>query len=654
MFHFARRSGDEAGDEVGIRPAGITFDMADIFISYARADKPRVAPLVAALEGKGWSVWWDPEIAPGQEFDDLIAEQIEEARAVVVVWTPASVASRWVRGEARFAADRGTLIPVRFDQARLPLDFRAIHTTELDDWKEDTQSSGFQDLLRALRTVLRPAVSSGALHSAPGLQSARRDLSICVLPFANMSGDPEQEYFSDGISEDIITDLSKVSALLVIARNTAFTFKGKAADVKAVARQLGVSHVLEGSVRKSGTRVRITAQLIDGHSGGHVWAERYDRDLADIFALQDEISQAIVSALKLHLFPEEKRAIEDRGTASVEAYDKYLRAQAIVNQGVIADSDRAEGFFRQALTLDPGFARARAALSSVYLWRRSFAPERAERTLEVMDSMVQEALALAPDHWGTHLVKGLLLMWRRDWLSADSAFAKMQVLAPPSDSLAPYYSGYFFAGVGRLADAAAAFSRSRAADPLSLLVSQSLQQILYALDRPGEAQAEYERTLGLAGNREPSEHAALMCIWDMGDLGRTRVQFHRYLENAALPMPVLHQVLELLDQPAAALERIREACDDSAYHDASRMMILSWYAARFGDAPLAIAAMRRSYVELNGVYLAMWFPFLREARKLPAFKTLLRDLGIADYWRVSGKWGDFARPLGGDDFEVIR
>ena len=138
-------------------------------------------------------------------------------------------------------------------------------------------------------------------------------VAICVLPFANMSGDPEQEYFSDGITEDIITDLSKVSALWVAARNTAFTFKGKHVDAPQVARQLKVSHLLEGSVRKAGGRVRITAQLIDGATGGHVWAERFDRDLNDIFALQDEISQAIVAALKLKLLPDEKKAIGAAG-----------------------------------------------------------------------------------------------------------------------------------------------------------------------------------------------------------------------------------------------------------------------------------------------------------------------------------------------------
>ena len=153
--------------------------------------------------------------------------------------------------------------------------------------------------------------------------TAKKRPSVCVLPFINMSGEPEQEYFSDGITEDIITDLSKVSALSVVARNTAFTFKGQTVDVKEVAKTLGVTYVLEGSVRKAGNRVRITAQMIDGAEGDHVWADRYDRDLEDIFAIQDEISKAIVDALKVKLLPEEKKAIEARGTSNVDAYNVY-------------------------------------------------------------------------------------------------------------------------------------------------------------------------------------------------------------------------------------------------------------------------------------------------------------------------------------------
>jgi adenylate cyclase len=193
-----------------------------------------------------------------------------------------------------------------------------------------------------------------------------RKLSICVLPFANMSGDAEQEYFSDGISEDIITDLAKVSALDVSARNTAFQFKGKSVDIPQIARQLKVSHILEGSVRKAGGRVRITAQLIDGGSGNHVWAERYDRDLSDIFALQDEISEAIVKALKLKLVPAEKKAIERRGTNNVEAYNLYLMARQTYATGFEHDSRQVEGIVRicsRVIEIDPDYARAWALMA---------------------------------------------------------------------------------------------------------------------------------------------------------------------------------------------------------------------------------------------------------------------------------------------------
>src|SRR5450631_2997539 len=250
--------------------------MADIFVSYARSDKTRVAPLMAAIEAKGWSVWWDPAIAAGQQFDDQIDAELEAASAVLVVWTPTSVSSRWVRGEARDAAERGILVPVRFEEARLPIDVRAIQTTDLDKWGEDPASAPFQDLLRSLRAVIERQRAYQSVKSAaslaPSAAAAAPRVAICVLPFANMSGDQEQEYFSDGITEDIITDLSKVAGLLVIARNSSFAYKGRNVDIRALGRELGVRSVLEGSIRRAGNRVRITAQLIDTADGGHLWA----------------------------------------------------------------------------------------------------------------------------------------------------------------------------------------------------------------------------------------------------------------------------------------------------------------------------------------------------------------------------------------------
>jgi len=380
--------------------------MADVFISYARTDKALVAPLVAAIEGRGWSVWWDPEIAPGQEFDEQIAAALGSARAVVVVWTPVSVASRWVRGEAREAADRGILVPARLLAATLPFDVRAIHTIDLDGWGDDPASVPCQDLLRALEaTVTRKrdstknaAGETAAAHHAANDAPMRR--SICVLPFANMSGEPEQEYFSDGISEDIITDLSKVSTLAVTARNTAFTFKGKHVDIAQVARQLKVSHVLEGSVRKAGQRVRITAQLIDGKTGNHLWAERYDRDLNDIFSLQDEISQAIVAAMKLKLLPDEKKALGQRGTSNPEAYKFFLMARQHYLSGV-NDARLLDAVIRlcqRAVQVDPGYAHAWALMAAAQRVSTYFGKhtdnglEAAERAL-ALDANLAEAHA---------------------------------------------------------------------------------------------------------------------------------------------------------------------------------------------------------------------------------------------------------------------
>ena len=177
-----------------------------------------MAPLVAALEANGWSVWWDPDIAPGEEFDSLISRELDAARTLIVVWTPQSVESRWVRGEARDAADRGVLVPVRFDHAKLPIDFRALHATDLDGWNENPDDAAFLSLCKALESKL------GTPKVVVPIAQKSAQVSICVLPFANMSGDPEQEYFSDGITEDIITDLGKVSALSIVSRNLAFSF----------------------------------------------------------------------------------------------------------------------------------------------------------------------------------------------------------------------------------------------------------------------------------------------------------------------------------------------------------------------------------------------------------------------------------------------
>jgi len=240
---------------------------------------------------------------------------------------------------------------------------------------------------------------------------------ICVLPFVNMSGDAEQEYFSDGISEDITTDLSKVSALAVTARHTAFTFKGQAIDVCEIARKLGVSHVLEGSVRKADGRVRINAQLIDGATGNHVWAERYDRDATGIFAIQDDLSEAIVAALKVRLLPEEKQAIEHRGTTDANAYNYYLMARQYRITGDFGDQRREERTIRlcgRAVEIDPNYAQAWALLGVAQA--NLFSAQSGNKGLDDGLAAAERAMALDATIAEAHLPLAwhLLLQGRHD------------------------------------------------------------------------------------------------------------------------------------------------------------------------------------------------------------------------------------------------
>jgi adenylate cyclase len=473
--------------------------MADVFVSYARADRDRVAPLVAAIVAKGWSVWWDPEITPGQEFDDQIDAEIDAAKAVMVVWTPTSVASRWVRGEAREAADRGILVPVRFDNARLPMDVRAIHTTDLDDWAGDPSSRPAQEFLHALGAMIARAPTK-AVSAAPGVTPEADKtgplFSICVLPFTNMSGDSEQEYFSDGITEDVITDLSKVSALAIISRNSAFRYKGTHVDIPKVASELKVSHVLEGSVRKAGGRVRISAQLVDARTNNHIWAERYDRDTSDIFALQDEISEAIVKALRLKLLPKEKKAIERRGTDNVEAHNLYLMARQTHVTGQEASARSAEAIVRlctRTVEIDPNYAEAWALLAIGHMKLRDARQGYGDEGMVA----AERALALNPELAEAHAVKAQLLL-----ADGDAEAAAKEV--------------------------AIAFKLN----PESYEVNRSAGRLNYQLHRYDEAVRFYEKSAGLMEADLNSPSMLVSAYTALGDEAGTRRAAELALQRA--------------------------------------------------------------------------------------------------------------------------
>jgi len=379
--------------------------VSDVFISYARSGEERARKVEAALQAAGYAVWRDAELPAHRTYADVIEERLKEAKAVVVLWSEDAARSQWVRAEADAARELGTLVQASVDRTVPPLPFNQIQCADLHEWDGDATAPGW----RKLQSSVDALAGSPAEQLVCEVKPKRRTSSICVLPFANMSGDAEQEYFSDGISEDITTDLSKVSALAVTARNTAFQFKGLSVDICEVASKLGVSHVLEGSVRKAGNRVRITAQLIDGVTGDHVWADRYDRDLTDIFVIQDEISKAIVEALKVKLLPNEKHAIGDRSTCNADAYNLYLMARQAWITGDFGDRRREEKVIRicnRAVELDPGYAPAWAlmGLAQANLCHGF----TSEVTMDDGSAAADRALALNPDIAEAHLPRA----WR--------------------------------------------------------------------------------------------------------------------------------------------------------------------------------------------------------------------------------------------------
>ena len=418
--------------------------------------------------------------------------------------------------------------------------------------------------VRVFRARLGEDTAAGALGSSEPLPLPDKP-SIAVLPFTNISGDLEQEYFSDGITEDIITDLSKVSALFVIARNSVFTYKGRAVRVQEVSRDLGVRYVVEGSVRKSGNRVRITAQLIDGMSGGHMWAERYDRDLTDIFALQDEITEKIVAALQVKLTEGEQEQVARRYTENLVAYDYFLRGRADQARATKETNAQAREMFERAIELDPNFAGAYAVLSHTYSRDWSYQWSDDTQALERASEAAKKAVTLDDSLPLAHARLAWIYLWRRQHEQAiaevkraiflDPNFAegyarlgiiltyagrpgegidlvkKAMRLDPHYPPLYLFYLGHAHYLVGQYEEAIAVLKRSFTRNPDQLPSHLDLAVIYCELGRKEEARAEVAEVLRISPRASLEGQRERMLFKDQAVL-------ERYLENlrkAGLP-----------------------------------------------------------------------------------------------------------------------
>jgi adenylate cyclase len=396
------------------------------------------------------------------------------------------------------------------------------------------------------RTPVQPAPAAPAPDKS----------SIAVLAFANMSGDAEQEYFSDGISEDVITDLSRLSGLHVIARNSSFAYKQKPAAIPVIARELGVRYLLEGSVRKAGNRVRITAQLVDATTGGHLWAERYDRDLTDIFAVQDDVRQQIVSALRLTLSEAERAASGAGGTRDVAAHDHFLRGRELLF-GPKRDRDvfqRATGCFRRAIGTDAGYAAAYAGLAMAYLLDyQNHWSETPELSLAEGERLAAEAIARDDRDPFAHYVAAVAAMWRKDYerwaAEADRALAlnpnhalalnvrgivhiyggepslaipyiEQAIRLDPAQQLYRHFLGTAYFVAGTYETAVAVFKDRIAMVPSADLSRGFLASALGHLGRLDEAREVWSELMEVNPRYSPREHVARLPFRDPADAER--------------------------------------------------------------------------------------------------------------------------------------
>jgi len=405
--------------------------MSDVFISYARSTAKQAQVLADALRGLGYQVWRDDELLPHRANSEVIEERLRSAKVVLVVWSAEAAKSHWVRAEADAAREAGTLVQVRVDDAVPPLPFNQIQCADLSGWTGDGEAPGWRNVVASVADLVGRSAIAASASDRP---------AIAVLPFTNLSGDPEQEYFSDGISEDIITALSKLRWFFVIARNSSFIYKGKSVHMKQVAEELGVGYVVEGSVRKGGDRIRISAQLNDVATGSHVWAERYDRGLADVFEVQDEITEAIVAAIEPQLYAAEEFRARRKPPNSMDAWDLVMRALTHYWRITRQDNVVAQALLEKAISIDPKYGQALSVLAASHTFSAHMGWSEMATVVPVARRSALAAIqADGEDPWA-HFALGCVYLFNRQF---DDSLAEFEVALRlnPNFALARAYYG---------------------------------------------------------------------------------------------------------------------------------------------------------------------------------------------------------------------
>lgn len=503
--------------------------MSDLFVSYKAEDRTRVAPLVDALNADGLSVWWDAHIGGGDDWREAIAQHLDAAACVLVVWSKRSTGAdgRFVRDEASRALRRGAYLPVRIDKVDPPLGFGETQALPLIGWKGDRSDPRYLDVRDAARAMVgldsqprplaraspgvgrRPLlIGGGAALAAAGIggwvllrPDSAQSNSIAVLPFANLSGDPSQSYFSDGMAEELRSALSRIAGLTVVARTSSEMLRD--ADAKTAARKLGVAHILSGSVRRSSSTIRVSAQLIDGENGMERWSESFDRPSGDILQIQTGIAERVAQALSVRLAGRDRRDLLLGGTRNPAAQDLFFRSGPEYLNDSEAGVTQSTALLDAAIALDPNFARAHARkaimlniLSAVY----ALSAAQAQRVSYQALASANRAIAIAPRLAMGYAARGSIYGNQLN-IGAALADLKRADALPGNDVATLRNYATLLTQSGRQEESLDMATRVKILDPLNPVAFEAAAVVLFYNRKFPEAADAARRSLKIAPDR---------------------------------------------------------------------------------------------------------------------------------------------------------
>jgi len=659
----------------------------DAFISYASPDAATANAIVAALERGGLHCWVAPrDVPPGRQYADAIIRAINASRSLVVVLSEYSIGSPHVSKEIeRASAKQRPIIAVRTDASALTpaLEYFLSESQWIDTAPAglDAACARLAEAVRRLRnappggrappegplpaaavpqgrttTLNRPLLALVAIAvlalgyiavdklwltrhqvAAPGAAPAAATVatapgapphSVAVLPFVNMSGDPKQDYFSDGLSEELLNSLAAIPDLQVAARTSSFSFKGRDVDVAEIGRKLNVGAVLEGSVRKDGNEVRITAQLINAASGFHLWSHTYDRDLKNVLALQTEIATAVSQALQATLLANAAASIEIGGSKIPEAFDAYLRGKNIAREGFTKERLLAQiDAYSQAVRLDPQFAKAYVGLANAqnsYANNWATGADEPARFRQARDN-AEKAVALAPDLGAAHAsIAGVL---ERGYLDFGHALAEYEhaVALAPNDAEVLMRTGDYFVSIGRTDQGIAYIRRAIAIDQLNPEGYARLAIGLSYGHRYRESNEALDRALQFHPDDVKLINARGLNQLQLGDLAAAQqdCELPKRGWEGQLCMAILYDRLHRHGDAETELATMQKELGDSASYQYAEIY------AQWGNFPKALSWLDSAYrLPDPGITTLRVDAFIDPLRKEPRFQEIERKLNL--------------------------